>query len=654
MKRWNIKKILLYSHNEQMKELEFNLEDVTIITGASRTGKSAIPEIIDYVMGASECHIPSFVRSCLSWVGILWVKDGTEFSMFRRIPKVGRKSSEDIYFDIGKKANVPSNSSLLSKKTNLEGGLSQFERLLGIGDAKTESFGSKYDSKRISVRNTIPYLLQDDDVIISKNTLLRGANDDRKQSIIESLPYFLGIIDEDTLSKELEMKNITRQISRIEKKVKVNEAIINSMPNKALILVQEAIQLGLLDNDVDLDNRSNDELINLLTKITKWDITSKSKLNVDLLPDLYEKLASEQSKAVELKNQLKKAQQQMLVAKDFDGTVHRQKRKLEVVNLFKKPHDPSTCPLCSSELISPPKPVSTIKSLVKKIQDDLLGIEKERPRLDNHINNLKTELENKKIEIENIKDKITTLVKENEQIENNLNIVQRRFRTIGRISLYLESNEALNPVYQTNEKKTLEELYNRLEQLEEIVNFDTKFDRLKNAERRISSIATNIISNLPFEERYKDSPVYINLKNLDVGVSLPTHSESMRDVGSDENYLSLHVSLMLALHRHFVELERPVPGVLLFDQLSRPYFPPDEEPNEVELDIDTNSERNSLLKYFELLFSEVDRNESLQIIIIEHAYFKNHERYKKSVKYRWRKSESGLIPNDWPEINNIK
>ncbi|WP_347549024.1 DUF3732 domain-containing protein [Pseudalkalibacillus hwajinpoensis] len=651
MKRWNIKKLLLYSHNEQMKELEFNLEDVTIITGGSRTGKSAIPEIIDYVLGAGECHIPSFARACLSWVGILWVKDDTEFSLYRRIPNIGKKSSQDIYFEIGKNVRIPAKSSLLSKKTNLEGGLSQFERLLGIGDARTESFGKKFESKRISVRNTMPYLLQDDDVIISKNTLLRGANDERKQSIIESLPYFLGIVDEDTLGKELEFKKITKQISRIEKKVNTNKTIIYGEPNKALSLIQEAIQLGLIDNDDDLEKCSNDELFTKLTKVSNWDITDQNKVNEDQLPHLYEKLANEQIKAIEIKNQLRKAKQQILTVDEFDGTVNRQKRKLEVVNLFKNPHDPSTCPLCSNELTSPSKPVSTIKNLMTKVQDDLKSIEKDRPRLDSHINKLRTELEIKEFEIENTKDEIATLVNENEQIENNLDIFQRRFRTIGRISLYLESKDALNSDKQLKDQNILEELYYRLEELKEEINFESKVNKLENAERRISSIATNIISNLPFEERYKDCPVYINLKNLDVGVSLPTHSESMRDVGSDENYLSLHVSLMLALHRHFANLERPVPGVLLFDQLSRPYFPPDEEPNEVEIDDEVNedSERSSLIKYFEALFNEVDRNESLQIIIIEHAFFKNHDRYKKSVKYRWKKNESGLIPKDWPE-----
>ena len=47
----------------------------------------------------------------------------------------------------------------------------------------------------------------------------------------------------------------------------------------------------------------------------------------------------------------------------------------------------------------------------------------------------------------------------------------------------------------------------------------------------------------------------------------------MRDIGSDENYLSLHVAVALGLQRYFKIHARPVPGFVVFDQLSRPFYP---------------------------------------------------------------------------------
>ncbi|MCM2978990.1 DUF3732 domain-containing protein [Priestia aryabhattai] len=646
MKRWNIKSIHLYSHDERRKDLEFNLEDVTIITGDSRTGKSAIPEIIDYVMGSSECHIPSYVRSCLSWVGIVWKKDITEFALFRRVPKMGRKSNSDVYFDIGSNPHIPVKASELRKKTNLEGGLAQFERLLGIGDVQSENFNENLSSKRISVRNTVPYLIQDDDVIISKNSLLRGTNEfDKKQSIIESMPYFFGVIDEQTLDKEIELKRILKAISRLEKKRNADENILYSESNKSINLINEAAQVGLCA-PVDLyEKHFESDLYKKLRAILNWDLNSAAQVNEDRLPSLYELLSEEQNKVIELKNKLRSAQRKLLGINNFDDTVNKQQRKLEVINIFKQPHDPAVCPLCSSELEDPSQPVTMINKLINNVHMDLQGIEKDRPRIDNYINKLKKQIEDSKLKIDNYKEEISTLVKEDEQVEKGLDIIQRRYRTIGRISLYLESLDNSTEEELDKDQLMLERLKNKASELEQDVDVDKKIEALENVERRLSSIATEIISKLPFEDRYRNNPIFMAMRNLNVGVSLSTHSESMRDVGSDENYLSLHVSLILAMHRHFSELSRPVPGVIVFDQLSRPYFPPDKEPEEVEVD----NERSSLLRYFETIFEEVDKQDSLQIIILEHAYFKSHDRYKKAVKYRWKKNQNGLIPNDWPE-----
>ncbi|MDQ0257094.1 CRISPR/Cas system CMR-associated protein Cmr5 small subunit [Evansella vedderi] len=644
MKRWNIKKIILYSHHGEKSEVTFELETVNIITGDSQTGKSAIPEIIDYVMGASQCHIPSYVRSCLSWVGILWVKGSTQFSFYRKIPKPGYKSSQEVHFDIGSNIKIPENASYLSKKTNLEGGLAHFERLIGIGNVNSESFGKSTISRRITLRNTMPYLLQDDDVIISKNTLLRGANEpDKKISIIESIPYFFGVVDEKTLEAELEYQKIRKLVERLEKKLIIESSIVNGGASKALGLVQEAAQLGLCDAPE--NSVSNAELESILNKVQNWDFTQNTEVVEDKLPELYKLLAEEHARIVELKNKIRTAQNKMEAVNDFDKTVQKQKRKLEIVNVFKNPSDPNSCPLCDSNLTRVVAPIKTIKQLVNNVNNDLKEVERDRPKLDKYIQSLKNDVEKSEIQVEDYKLQIETLVKENEHAHNKFSILQRRYKTIGRISLYMESIENNINENGLKEKETLANLKEKLNKLEDEVNLLEKKEALDNIERRISLTATSIIKDLPFEKRYEDSPVYINLKNLNVGVSLSTHSESMRDVGSDENYLSLHVSLLLAMHRHFAKVNSPVPGVLLFDQLSRPYFPPDKEPGEVELD----NERTSLLQFFELLFKEVDRQESLQVIVLEHAYFKNHDKYKSSVRYRWKKGENGLIPNGWPE-----
>lgn len=246
MKRWNIRQILLYSHDGRRNEITFDLEKVNIITGDSQTGKSAIPEIIDYVMGSSECHIPTYVRRSVAWVGVLWKKDETEYAMFRKVPRAPYVSSNEMHYLTGKVVNIPNTANEIPSSTNLDGALRKFERLVGMGNVKSEVFGTSRDRKAVTIRSAMPLLLQDDNIIINKTTLLRGLNDyKRRQTIIDALPYYLGIIDEDTMEKEVELKILSKQLRRIEKNSNEDEQISGSI--KAHTLLYQAAQLGLCE-----------------------------------------------------------------------------------------------------------------------------------------------------------------------------------------------------------------------------------------------------------------------------------------------------------------------------------------------------------------------------------------------------------------------
>lgn len=244
MKRWNIQKVILYSHDDRRSDIDFELEKVNIITGDSQTGKSALPEIIDYVLGSSECHIPSYVRRSVSWAGILWRKNETEFVMFREIPRAPKNSSSIMHCLKGKNIAIPNKASDIPPSTNVEGALGQFERLLGIGDIKSESYDTGRERKTISLRSAVPYMLQDDNIIINKTTLIRGTEDyQKRQTIIDALPYYLGIIDEHTMAKEVELRILQKELRRLEKNSSEDEQISNSI--KANTLLYEAAELGL-------------------------------------------------------------------------------------------------------------------------------------------------------------------------------------------------------------------------------------------------------------------------------------------------------------------------------------------------------------------------------------------------------------------------
>lgn len=387
----------------------------------------------------------------------------------------------------------------------------------------------------------------------------------------------------------------------------------------------------------------------MLNNIAQWNPTVDSSTEEDKLSELYDQLSVLQNEAISIKRRINYTKKSIHFADEFENTISNQKRRLDVINIFKNPAEPDSCPLCQQNLNKEIKPIKLINETVSKVQMDLNNIEKERPKLDEYINYLKELLGSTEEKISIVQNEIASLIKENESIEAGLDLKDRRNRLVGVVNFYLNSVNKVAAKTSSTTYSDISTLRRRIEELNSELDVESKKEALENAERRIANTAKEIISKLPFENRYKDNPIYLNFRDLKVGVSLPTRIEYMRDVGSDENYLSLHVSILLALHRHFAELNRPVPGVLLFDQLSRPYFPSDDEPEIIEIGEERDNDTSALLKYFNLLFEEVNRGESLQIIVIEHAYFNNHPEYKKAVKKRWKKGIDGLIPIGWPE-----
>lgn len=125
--KFTINSIILWPRNAEHSPrcLSFNSEAVNIITGASRTGKSALIPIIDYCLGSDKCTIPvDIIRDACSWFGVLFDMANEQMLLCRREP--GNKGSTDDMFllrdksvaipeQIEKNTNVTSIKNLLNE-----------------------------------------------------------------------------------------------------------------------------------------------------------------------------------------------------------------------------------------------------------------------------------------------------------------------------------------------------------------------------------------------------------------------------------------------------------------------------------------------------------------------------------------------------------
>lgn len=643
MSRWQIAAIYVYSHDGRRLELPFDLSAVNILVGVSYSGKSALVEVIDYCLGASKCLIPGVVRRAASWVGVLWRRDKSDILVCRRVPPPTIQSNEEVFFAVGSPVEVPATAENLAGNTNRDGGLRQFEQALQMGQVTGETMTER-EGTRVSFRQAVPYLLQSDDVIINKTTLLRGTNDEARISIADALPYFLGAVDESTARAETKLRQLRAQRERESRRVEAAGRVTDRDRDRSLSLLTEAAQLRMIAKLP--TEPSPDVLTTLLQRVAGWASVPSAAVEADQLQSLNGTERQLRQQYAITSRQLEAANAMIESAAGFTDTVTRQRQRLDVVGLFRAGAERDTCPVCAAPVVERTPPLSAIEAALQRLDTELAEVGQDRPKVDGYARQLSDDLVRIGQELESVRGRIAAVVSESEETKERFNLDERRLRVAGRVSFYLEDREASAAAV---DRTQLERLDRQIRELEAVADQEAKAERIEALQSQVSTHATNILKDLPFDADYRDCQIAFNVRNLGIRFVLGPAVMQMREVGGDESYLSGHVATLLALHRVFADGSRPVPGVLVFDQLSRPFFPADQFQGEVEV---RGDDRTDLKRYFDAVFAEVEARKTLQVIVLEHAYFADDPRYRNAVKQRWT-NESKLIPADWPRVAGV-
>ncbi|WP_176722358.1 DUF3732 domain-containing protein [Candidatus Thiosymbion oneisti] len=334
-------------------------------------------------------------------------------------------------------------------------------------------------------------------------------------------------------------------------------------------------------------------------------------------------------------------------ASDFQQTTERQARRIEAVNLLKEETDTSHCPFCEAPLDESTEPVERLRESLEILRTELEDVDLERPRINRHIE----ELREREVElgetIKRLRLQIEAAVSEDDALRADEDLDGRRSRLAGSAETLLE---ALPTDAQPGEATKIAELREEITSLAAELDPQGKEQALDAMRLHIGRMATKYLRRLPFAAEYHEAEADLNLKTLQAGIAVESRYIPMRSIGSDENYLSMHVSFALALQKVLSERGRPVPGLIVFDQISRPYFPADRYETVVDVASvaeEKRGESEKLKQYFDLLFDEIERATSLQIIVLEHAYFSDDERFRQATREQWP-SGRGLVPADWP------
>lgn len=634
-----IREIIIYGLNGKVRRVPFELGKVNIITGKSKSGKSAVGDIIDYCLGGDSCNIADgVIRENVAWYGLLLQFKDERVFVARKNPAPGQQSTSYCYVEIGKEIEAPNECNFESNEnvSGLEGTLSS---RVGIAEnLHTPPDGQSRNALSANIRHALYYCFQNQDEIAAKNFLFHKQSDDFiTQAIKDTLPYFLGIVNEEALALENERTILKRRVVIEKRRLEENRVLQGGGMQRAISLISEAKYVGLI-SDVAINKNSYIELYNILAMAKDWSPSKTSDISgMDRLTYLQSILEEKRHELEELEINISNAKNFAGETTGFIDEVAHQKMRLESIGLFEKlDFRTGVCPLCSGELENPLPEVEMIKTAIENLDKNIENVTRDKPKLRKYIDGLEKERQALREEITNLRAEIDGIYSQNKEAERVKDLNSRRAKVVGRISLWLESVD--KDIESTDREAKIKKLEDRIAEIDSLLDKDTLDERRQSALSRISVDMSEWAKDLSLE--HCDNPYRLDMNKATVVVDKAERPVPLKQLGSGSNWVGVHLITYFALHKFFINANRPVPRFIFFDQPSQVYFPS-------EFD-EKNTDWNMVYELYDFIINRVsDFKGQLQIIIVDHADLKGN-RFKSLIAEDWW-GEANLIPTDWYE-----
>ncbi len=644
--------IVLYSHAGKMRRLEFAPGRLNIITGSSKTGKTALISVLEYCFGSTECQIPAgIMRRAIAWVGVRLAVPAGEAFIARRLPDPGRKSSTDVHYVVGQQVPLPRADQLMQTTTPkaLEGLLAAHA---GIGQNRHDPPpGQTRLPLQAGIDHALIYCFQHQTEIDSNLHLFhKQSRDWLPQAIKDTIPYFLGAVDDNYIARLAELRRLRRELRRVERKLEEYNAVRGEGVTVAQGLLSEAADLGLRVGQPMPE--AWDACLQALHSLSQTAaVPDEEQAAVE--GDEFRRIQAEWDELTQelrvTRDQLEAAHALVTDRQGFSREAHAQVLRLKSIELFDAQHEDSNrhtaCPLCQRVL-----PAEDVAPSVQDVQNSLAQLDSQVRHVEDRAPQMQavvTGLEEKEAEIKARlrynKERLESIQRENARLQEYRDQNARRAHIMGRVSLYLESIPQLEDSSEL--QRQVRDMQAQVNALENELSDDTVEERVQSA---LSIIARDMNAWAAYLQlEHAELPLRLDLRRLTVVADSPDGPIPMDQMGSGENWVGYHLITHFALHRWFVNRNRPVPRFIFIDQPSQVYFPEDEDWQQQENGKPgIGEDRQKVEQMYKLAYDVVQQlGDQFQVIVTDHANI-NQQWFQDCVVERWRDGEM-LVPPEW-------
>ena len=437
-----LRAIAIYSHEGERRDVAFRLGTLNIVTGAPKTGKSALLDIVDYCWGRAECTVPEGeIRRSVSWFALHLDNQGEGILLARRNPGPSGRASDEIFFDRGVD-RLPDDPSQFRKNITSDGLRAQLSALLGISEnLHIPPEGTTRPPMEATSRHAILFCLQAQDEIANRRLLFhRQGEQFFPQAIRDALPYFLGAVDESHLLALKRYNDARSRLRRLERELSEILATTQRATTTAQSLLIEARSAGLLAPAASAEDV--DGVVALLREAAQprpLDIISIDDPVTDLyaLEDRRRRLRDELQETREEIAEIERIQRE---ASEFQTEAREQEARLASIGLIGDGRASSdVCPICASRLETPVPSVAEIQESLAGIELQLASVRRDSPRLQEHVASLESRRSGLEEEIRTVQRLVVARIQENERLRLQQNQFAEQARVAGRIAYYLES-----------------------------------------------------------------------------------------------------------------------------------------------------------------------------------------------------------------------
>lgn len=645
---FQILKLILWSRaGHPPRVIEFEPGMVNVISGASKTGKSAVIPIIDYCLASGKCSIPvGTIREACSWFGIVIETMEGQKLLARREPGEARQTG-DMFLLEGNTVEVPDEAP--DKNTTADIVKRMLDKLAGLSQL---GLNPEAETARVSFRDLMAFTFQPQYIVANPMVLYFNADTTEHREKLKAIfPYVLGALTPEMLAARWEIERLNRDLRRKEAALQSAKTAVRAWQTETQAWIRNAIEFGLLPVDTQIPTEWND-VVDLLRRAANANTRASFATLASIEPSMQQLHALRQAEsdaAAQLADQrqrLNEIQRLLSTSQTYGSAIRIQRDRLNIVSWLRARADDGADPLVAlgdggrDKLDALTEALAGIDVQLRTQPSLSDAFDKERLRL-------RGEVEAATAKLTAVRQEITLLEQRSAQVRASTYRQDRIERFIGRLE------QALVSFDRSEEGSSLAEevaqLKAKIEELRAVYSESQVGRKTVNALLQIQNFAATIIPTLDAE--WPNAPIQLVINDLTIKVIHAEREDYLWEIGSGANWLAYHVAVTLALQRFFTEsVNHPVPGMLIYDQPSQVYFPrgfdgaePGSRPGRTR-----DEDIAAVRKVFETMGKEIVRARGqLQAIILDHAGADVWGEIEGvSLAQEWR-GDQKLVPPEW-------